>query len=618
MKPRPQGLYSIQTMRGKAVLVTSALLVFYACSFVVLTHPLTSKMPSCFVSEAGGDCRFPWQRDSCIFVWNIYNFAANVEGGANPFFTDRIFYPYGTGLWLHVYAPVYGLAGLATGNPVLALNLVVLASFVLSGFGTYLLCRHYVRDRLLAALAGLVFAFCPYKLSHLRNHYDLMLTATIPFFVLFLLKALSASADPGWPRVVSRRYLAAALACFGLTLFSCYYYTFFLLVFAALLLCYFRFRLYRLDPFSRKAIRFWVIAIVTSTAAVNLLKVAFKSIDTEALEIAKNGLGGSSDLLAFLLPSATSRFLQSDWVRHIRLEVLRTNSVESTVYIGYTVLIFAAIYLVSRRYRSEAPAVRMLSYMAGCFTVLAMPMVRVVDVTVCALPSALLHFAPFLNNFRAPYRYDIMLMLFLPIISCLFLERQILTILPKPARYAIIAGLVLLVFAEYAEEDYPLLCRAQVPAVYSELAASPDGVLLEVPFGLRDGFKWRGDEHTDQLFYQTVHHKRIVAGVVSRSSGDLFDRLLADPVLSGLVETQESPARTVIAPTPGDVARFLETFDVRYVLIHPGYRGGPIEALLEAALAGYVTEDREVEGFRLWMLGGSQGTLPRASQVGRR
>jgi hypothetical protein len=151
--------------------------------------------------------------------------------------------------------------------------------------------------------------------------------------------------------------------------------------------------------------------------------------------------------------------------------------------------------------------------------------------------------------------------------------------------------------------------------VYSELAARPDGVLLEVPFGLRDGFKWRGDEHTDQLFYQTIHHKRIVAGVVSRSSGGLFDCLLADPVLSTLVAMQEDPAHPARLPSADEVARFIEDFDIRYVLVHPEYRRGPVENLLQVALAPHVTEDREIGGFRLWTVDGPQEALRQVSWV---
>ena len=56
--------------------------------------------------------------------------------------------------------PLYAL----TGNIVLCYNLLFLTTFVLSGFGTYLLARDLTGHRLAAFVAGLAFAFAPYRI----------------------------------------------------------------------------------------------------------------------------------------------------------------------------------------------------------------------------------------------------------------------------------------------------------------------------------------------------------------------------------------------------------------------------------------------------------------------
>lgn len=573
----------------------------YAACFLALTYPVGLHMGSCFASDAGGRCAEVWQRDSCIFVWNIYNFTESIHAGQNPFRTDRIFHPYGTGLWLHVYAPVFGAVGLLVGSPVLALNLTVAAAFILSGLGAFLLADHYLRRASLSALAGLAFAFCPYKLLHLRNHYDLVLTATIPFFVLCFVKAFRG-AGRAWPRLESRRHLAAALVCLAVTFLSCYYYLFFLLVFAALYAAYYRLGLSGWDPFSRRALGRWVIVLAASTAAMNLLKLASSLGGSGGRGAAENGLGGSTDLLALLVPSASSRFLAFDLVRHVRLEVLRTNAVESTVYVGYAVLAFAVAYVASRQYRRETADGRLPAFMCGCFLVLAMPVLRLADRSLCATPSAVLHFIPFVDNFRAPHRYAVMVMLFLPILGCLFINSRVLPRVPRRLQGLVVVGLGTALLAEYAEQDYALLCRSQVPRVYERLASLEGGTLLELPFGLRDGFHWRGDERTDQLYYQTVHGKPLIAGLVSRSGGELFDRILADPVAAALISMQED--RSAVAPRPGaeEVEAFLRTFGVRYVIIHPDYRGSAAAAYLEGALGDRVAERRDIDGHQLMVL----------------
>jgi hypothetical protein len=206
------------------------LLAFYTLAFIVFTYPLISDFGSCFISDG---------KDGCVFPWNIYNFREAVLHGTNPFVTDKIFYPEGSSLILHVYAPVTGGAGLFTPNCVLALNMTVLLSFVFSGLGAYLLSRRYLQSRMLAALAGFAFAYCPYKLLHIYGHYDLLLTASIPFFVLVLLKAFAwGPAQPDCrfsrPRIADRRRLILACIFYAITFFSCYYYAYFLIIFVLL------------------------------------------------------------------------------------------------------------------------------------------------------------------------------------------------------------------------------------------------------------------------------------------------------------------------------------------------------------------------------------------------
>jgi hypothetical protein len=574
----------------KSALTIVSLLAFYGISYVILTYPLIVRFASCFIGD---------KSDACIFVWNVYNFTDSVHRGVNPFFTDRIFYPFGTSLIFHVYAPLYGIVGLLVGNYMLALNATSFASFVFSGLGAYLLCNHYVRHSLLSALAGFVFAYCPYKLIHLYGHYDLILTAAIPFFVLFFVRSFTPNESRRLPKLTHRRSLIAAVGFLSLALVSCYYYAFFLMVFAALYFVYWGARVYDIRLSRKQAIRYSLVLIVASTLIVNF----FKLIHLDRYGVATNGLAGSSDVFAFLVPSAFSRFLGSDVVHYIKFHIFRVNAVETTVYIGYTVLVFAVAYFATRQHRTESPEIKMLSFMVACFLVLAMPMVRILNQTLFALPSALLHYIPFINNFRAPYRYSIMIMLFLPILSGLFIKKRVLDRVPKCLRAVVVPGLVLLLFVEYAQKDYPMVCGYDVPRVYRELASMEDGVLLEIPFGLRDGFHHIGDERTVEMYYQTVHHKKILAGLVSRPDRQLFQHFKLDPVVSDLIKMEDDPQWTPGPLDPVDVTGFLSTFRVKYILIHPEYRNGPIEQLIQSLFQDRIIGRAEVDGFNLLTLG---------------
>lgn len=577
-------------MNRKHTLTLVALLGFYCISYVILTYPLILRFGSCFIGDK-------W--DACIFAWNVYNFTDSIHHGVNPFFTDKIFYPFGASLILHVYAPLYGIVGLLTGNCGLALNVTTFASFVLSGIGAYLLCNYYVRNGPISALAGFVFAYCPYKLVHLHGHYDLILTAGIPFFILFFVKSFKQTEGHRLPELADRRSFTTALGFFGLTVLSCYYYAFFLIVFVILYFLYWGARVYDINLSKKKALRYILIVIIFSTLIDNI----FKFIHLDRTGVATNGLAGSSDLFAFLVPSAYSRFLAFDAVRHIKFDIFRVNTVETTVYIGYTILVFAIAYFVTKQHRNEKPETKMLSYMVGCFLVLAMPKVRILDETTFSLPTALVHYIPLINNFRAPYRYSIMIMLFLPILSGLFLKRYVLASIPRRLHFLFVSVLILFLFIEYMQKDYPMVCRYEVPRIYDQLASKEDGVLLEIPFGLRDGFRRLGDERTVELYYQTIHHKKILAGVISRRSRRLFNRFRQQPLAWDLIKMQEDSSWTPAAPNREEVIGFLNTFNVRYILVHPEYRNGRIEHLIEGAFSDYITERAEIDGFALLTLG---------------
>jgi hypothetical protein len=72
--------------------------------------------------------------------------------------------------------PIY----FATGNPILGYNLVFLSTFVLSGLGMFLLARELTGSRAAAFVAGLAYAFSPYRVSSLP-HLQVLSSAWMPF-----------------------------------------------------------------------------------------------------------------------------------------------------------------------------------------------------------------------------------------------------------------------------------------------------------------------------------------------------------------------------------------------------------------------------------------------------
>jgi hypothetical protein len=100
-----------------------------------------------------------------------------------------LFYPFDKSLLLSeqlLGGSVLGLpAWLATDNAVLASNVMLLATFPIAAFGMYLLVRDVTGSRLAGFVAGLAFAYTPYRLSMLWAPH-VLLVIWIPYALLHL------------------------------------------------------------------------------------------------------------------------------------------------------------------------------------------------------------------------------------------------------------------------------------------------------------------------------------------------------------------------------------------------------------------------------------------------
>ena len=86
--------------------------------------------------------------------------------------------------------PIYAL----THNPILCYNLLFLSTFALSGFGMFLLGRELTGSDAAGFVAGLAFAFAPYRMSNIP-HLQVLSSAWMPF-VLFGLHRLLRDRPP--------------------------------------------------------------------------------------------------------------------------------------------------------------------------------------------------------------------------------------------------------------------------------------------------------------------------------------------------------------------------------------------------------------------------------------
>ena len=178
-------------------------LAWVAALFVVLTVVMTAPL-----SLAPATRALALSADTRLFLWTIsWDVHALLHGPAS-LFDANIFYPEPRTLAYSEHLLGSALLGapalLASGNPVLALNVIVLLSCVLSGLGAYVLARQLRASVPAAILAGVVFAFAAPRFVRLAQLH-LATVQYIPFALAFCHRYL----DGG-----RRRDLLAALTLF--------------------------------------------------------------------------------------------------------------------------------------------------------------------------------------------------------------------------------------------------------------------------------------------------------------------------------------------------------------------------------------------------------------------
>ena len=99
--------------------------------------------------------------------WNPWSFAGSpllAIGQAGVYYPPN---------WLHVLLP-----------PVMAMNVVMVAQFVIAGVGAWLLARHLTGDAAGAAVAGVSFALCGFMFGQI-SHASLIASAAWMPWVLY-------------------------------------------------------------------------------------------------------------------------------------------------------------------------------------------------------------------------------------------------------------------------------------------------------------------------------------------------------------------------------------------------------------------------------------------------
>ena len=438
-----------------------------------------------------------------------------------------------------------------TGNPVLAVNVAGLVSFILC-FYTCALLAHTLSDNIPASIiAGFIFAFHPIRWGHFE-HLQLLPFYWAPLTLLFIIKFFRTSL---------RRYIWLTAAAICAQYYCSIYLGTILAVFAAVYVAVFLGLSAKTDnsPFSKLTRAAFVhLALAGLAFAVLLLPVGWPYIkyarywgffrDLQECTI------HSSEPLSFLKPFGFAHYgWLNQWLPKVR------GAVEGAAFLGVVPLLLTGFGIVAlfraRRPASHAPAETVLVVTAFSISAVVMAILMfgpyfiwMGKVTKFPLPYQLVYYCvPGGRAMRAPGRFIQPLILCLSMVSAFGVSYAWKS---PTGRNRFVRFLGLSAFAllfcydfRYSPNDGTSVEAARsFPPVYDYLKTGPaNRAVLEIP---------ANDDRYRYLLYQTAHWRPEISGVSGRSTpaAELLDNHLRElPEDYGLNLLRLSPTMTLVA-----------------------------------------------------------------------
>lgn len=210
-------------MNYEKIKLCAFVIILYTILSVILTFPLIENIQNAM--PLGDPMLNTW-----ILAWDVHSILTDPSN----LFNANVFYPFTNNSLAfseHLFANIFIALPIIvmTHNPILSYNIIFLLSFILSGFGMFLLVDHHINDKYSAFFAGVVFAFCTYRFAHL-GHLQLLTAQWMPFSLLYLDRFLRKS---------TYKNLLLFYIFFVLQVLSSWYYTFYIIIALGLYFIYF-------------------------------------------------------------------------------------------------------------------------------------------------------------------------------------------------------------------------------------------------------------------------------------------------------------------------------------------------------------------------------------------
>ncbi len=547
----------------------------------ILTYPVIKNMTGAIMGT--GDA---WQ--VLYILWYTKQALLGGNPGITMTYTNYIFYPNGVPMIFSSFSlfnqligvPLQMLFGLAA-----TYNIVWLLSFILAGYGAFLLVRYLTGNDMAAFVSGIIYTFSPYHFEQAQMHMGATTIEWIPFCALFLMKMFREKS-------LKSAFLAGLF--FILVALSDSQYMMFMAMLVGLLFLFEMYCIFReksntrdnvngiqklkavIEKYKKMLIRYAVFAITALVGVIpanyDLLSIAMSGNNFLIQDISDSKTF-SGDLLGFFIPSPFHPIFGS-LVADVYTNFTGNNA-EYITYIGMTVLALSVVAVVTRRKEKE---VQFWALSAVFFMLMVLgPVLHIMGSTKnfwtgfnLPMPYALAYnYLPFIKDGRTPDRFDVLVMLSFTVLAGYGLAR--LMDMAKTPRKGSIIALIAMVLIIFEFMSTPVISLVDTPAFYQQLGQDTGHyAVIEIPasYSYEAGLK--------SEYYETISDKPMVGGQIPRTPTDAaqfeFDTPLINDITYPPYSDQQLSSYDIFNQNETRVGNcMLESYNISYVILHTDF-----------------------------------------------
>lgn len=542
--------------------------------------------------------------DNIITEYLVETSYQNILHFKNPYIAKTILYPFTINFSMNDSSSAFVLPFFLLRpflDPHKSIILITLVGFFLNNVLMYLLMRKFKINKILSALMSLVFGYMPFFSHRIQGHYSYIHAYFFPLIFILILNLIENH------NLKKKALLGIGLGISLSLLILTNLYYFFIVLFGIvfyLLFYFYKNRQLLINTLKDNVKYFSIAFFIFFVVLIPWIPQVFQLMYFDGFE-KQVGFAGSpilsADVISFLTPSEYNpiykgifsslptsinivakyqRFFFSSWERFAYPGVI--------ILSVYVLIIFfkkklRAVFLKKIQPHFLISLVFALLSMGPFFKIFnrwALPLGDGISF-VLPLPFIILHYFPILNSLRAPMRFNPGFVFLATIVSAFVINYFLNKINSKNKKYFFYT-IIFIIFIFDQGYNIPSKISDVVPnLLYKEIRKEKDNsTVLEIPFTVRDGFKYLGFVHSIGLMNGPLIYERpVIGGYLARLNTGIFSYYENLPFLGYILKitdkgnynpTTEKPKPLTIFSYPANIEsakKEVDFLNIKYIIL---------------------------------------------------